>query len=48
VLGAIAAIAVALTARRLIRGITGDVLGAVEQVVEVALLMAAAAVGIGT
>ena len=47
-LAATAAIAVAMTARRLIQGITGDVLGAVEQVAEVALLMAAAAVGIGT
>jgi adenosylcobinamide-GDP ribazoletransferase len=33
----------ALTARRLIGGITGDVLGAVEQLAEVAALMGAAA-----
>ena len=38
-----AAAAVALTARRLIGGVTGDVLGAVEQVAEVALLMGASA-----
>ena len=46
-LAAAAAAAVALTARRLIQGVTGDILGAVEQVAEVALLMAAAAVGVG-
>lgn len=34
----------ALTARRLIGGVTGDVLGAVEQLAEVAALMGAAAV----
>ena len=37
---------VALTARRLIGGVTGDVLGAVEQVAEIGLLMGAAAVGV--
>jgi adenosylcobinamide-GDP ribazoletransferase len=40
---AAAAGAMALTARRLIGGITGDVLGAVEQLAEVAALMGAAA-----
>jgi adenosylcobinamide-GDP ribazoletransferase len=38
-----ATIAMALTARRLIGGVTGDVLGAVEQLAEVALLMGASA-----
>ena len=46
-LAAVAACAMALTARRLIGGVTGDVLGAVEQLAEVALLMgAAAAIGV--
>jgi adenosylcobinamide-GDP ribazoletransferase len=46
-LAAVAATGMALTARRLIGGVTGDVLGAVEQLAEVALLMgAAAAVGV--
>jgi adenosylcobinamide-GDP ribazoletransferase len=45
-LAAVAASAMALTARRLIGGVTGDVLGAVEQLAEVGFLMgAAAAVG---
>ncbi len=35
--------ALALTARRLIGGVTGDVLGAVEQIAEAALLMGASA-----
>ncbi len=42
-LAATAALGMALTARRLIGGVTGDVLGAVEQLSEVALLMGAAA-----
>ncbi len=40
--------AVAWLARRLIGGVTGDVLGGVEQVAEIALLMAAAATLFGT
>jgi adenosylcobinamide-GDP ribazoletransferase len=43
VLIATAASAIALSARRLIGGITGDILGAVEQLAEVAALMGAAA-----
>ena len=43
-LAAAAATGMALTARRLIGGVTGDVLGAVEQLSEVALLMGAAVV----
>ena len=42
-LAAVAATAMALLARRLIGGITGDVLGAVEQLAEIALLLGAAA-----
>jgi adenosylcobinamide-GDP ribazoletransferase len=42
-LAAAATAAMALTARRLIGGVTGDVLGAVEQLAEVGLLMGAAA-----
>ena len=42
-LAAAASASMALTARRLIGGFTGDVLGAVEQLAEVALLMGAAA-----
>jgi len=42
-LAALATTAMALTARRLIGGVTGDVLGAVEQLAEVALLLGAAA-----
>lgn len=42
-LAAAAATGMALAARRLIGGVTGDVLGAVEQLAEVALLMGAAA-----
>jgi adenosylcobinamide-GDP ribazoletransferase len=38
-----AAAALALTARRLIGGVTGDVLGAVEQLAEIGLLMGASA-----
>ena len=44
-LAAAASTAVGLAARRLIGGVTGDVLGAVEQLAEIALLMAAAAAG---
>ncbi len=46
VLAGVAAVAVALAARRLIGGWTGDVLGAVEQVAEMALLLGFAA-GLG-
>lgn len=42
-LAGLAALSMALTSRRLIGGVTGDVLGAVEQLAEVALLMGAAA-----
>jgi adenosylcobinamide-GDP ribazoletransferase len=42
-LAAAAAGGMAFTARRLIGGVTGDILGAVEQLAEVALLMGAAA-----
>lgn len=42
-LGALAAAVMAYTARRLIGGYTGDVLGAVEQVFEVGFLLGAAA-----
>jgi adenosylcobinamide-GDP ribazoletransferase len=42
-LAAAATTGMALAARRLIGGVTGDVLGAVEQLAEVALLMGAAA-----
>jgi adenosylcobinamide-GDP ribazoletransferase len=42
-LGAAAALGVALLARRLIGGVTGDVLGAIEQAAEAALLLGAAA-----
>lgn len=42
-LAAVAASGMALIARRLIGGITGDVLGAVEQLAEVAVLLGAAA-----
>ena len=46
-LAAAAATGMALMARRLIGGVTGDVLGAVEQLAEVALLMgASAAIGV--
>jgi adenosylcobinamide-GDP ribazoletransferase len=46
-LAAAATAGLAFTARRLIGGVTGDVLGAVEQVAEVGLMMgAAAAVGV--
>ncbi len=41
--GAAAAVLAALTARRLLGGYTGDVLGAVEQTYEIAFLLAAAA-----
>ncbi len=44
VLATAAALALALLSRRLIGGVTGDVLGAVEQAAEVALLLGAAAV----
>jgi len=40
---AAAAIAVAALAQRLLRGYTGDVLGAVQQAAEIAVLLAAAA-----
>jgi adenosylcobinamide-GDP ribazoletransferase len=43
VAGALGAIAVAALAQRLLRGYTGDVLGAVQQVAEAAVLLAAAA-----
>jgi adenosylcobinamide-GDP ribazoletransferase len=42
-LGGVLAILMALTARRLIGGYTGDVLGAIEQVFEIGFLLAAAA-----
>lgn len=42
--GGVLALVMALTARRLIKGYTGDVLGAIEQVFEVGFLLAAAAV----
>jgi adenosylcobinamide-GDP ribazoletransferase len=38
-LAALAALVVAATAKRLVRGFTGDILGAVEQVAEVGLLL---------
>ncbi len=47
ILAGAAAGAMAWLARRLIGGVTGDVLGAVEQLAEVALLMAAASALIG-
>jgi adenosylcobinamide-GDP ribazoletransferase len=45
-LAAAGSVGLALTARRLIGGVTGDVLGAVEQVAEIGFLMGAAAAGI--
>jgi adenosylcobinamide-GDP ribazoletransferase len=45
-LAALATTGLALTARRLIGGVTGDVLGAVEQVAEIGFLMGAAAAGV--
>jgi adenosylcobinamide-GDP ribazoletransferase len=42
-LAAVSSVALALLARRLIGGVTGDVLGAVEQLAEAAFLMGAAA-----
>lgn len=42
--GAILAILIALTARRLVRGYTGDVLGAVEQLFELGFFLGAAAI----
>ena len=47
VLAGISSASMAGLARKLIGGVTGDVLGAVEQLAEVALLMGAAAVGFG-
>jgi adenosylcobinamide-GDP ribazoletransferase len=46
-LAAATSAAIALLARKLIKGVTGDVLGAVEQLAEAALLMGAAAGPIG-
>jgi adenosylcobinamide-GDP ribazoletransferase len=46
-MAAVAACALALSARRLIGGYTGDILGAVEQTAEVALLLGLAVKGIG-
>jgi adenosylcobinamide-GDP ribazoletransferase len=45
-LAACGALALALTARRLIGGYTGDVLGAVEQLAELGLLLGLAANGL--
>ncbi len=42
--GSVLALLMALTARRLIKGYTGDVLGAIEQVFEIGFLLGAAAV----
>jgi adenosylcobinamide-GDP ribazoletransferase len=46
-LAACGALLLALTARRLIGGFTGDLLGAVEQVAELGLLLGFAAKGLG-
>ena len=43
-LGAVLAIALAIWARRLIGGYTGDVLGAIEQVFEIGFLLGVAAI----
>jgi len=42
--GSVLALLMALAARRLIKGYTGDVLGAIEQIFEIGFLLAVAAI----